>query len=62
MVELIMNPAQTRTDRATNRPEANARYIDSRELLGHDGNVKIRHRDQVYNLRQTRTGKLILTK
>jgi hemin uptake protein HemP len=36
--------------------------IDSRVLLGADGRVRIRHRGQVYELRETRFGKLILTK
>lgn len=36
--------------------------IDSRLLLGSDGRVRIRHGDQTYELRETRFGKLILTK
>lgn len=58
----MMNTARTGTEQARRRHETSTRCIDSQELLGHDGNVKIRHRDQVYDLRQTRTGKLILTK
>lgn len=36
--------------------------IDSRQLLGADRRVRIRHAGQVYELRETRFGKLILTK
>ncbi|KLN97255.1 hemin uptake protein HemP [Moellerella wisconsensis] len=37
-------------------------YIDSHQLLGKTGRVHIRHRGEVYQLRQTQAGKLILTK
>lgn len=36
--------------------------IDSRQLLGADRRLRIRHAGQVYELRETRFGKLILTK
>lgn len=36
--------------------------IDSRLLLGSCGRVLIQHRGQTYELRETRYGKLILTK
>jgi len=36
--------------------------IDSRLLLGRDGRILIRHKGQRYELRETRYGKLILTK
>ena len=36
--------------------------IDSRMLLGRDGRILIRHKGQRYELRETRFGKLILTK
>lgn len=36
--------------------------IDSRMLLGRDGRILIRHKGQCYELRETRFGKLILTK
>jgi len=36
--------------------------IDSRMLLGRDGRILIRHNGQRYELRETRFGKLILTK
>ena len=36
--------------------------IESQQLLGSTGKVEIQHRGEIYQLRQTRTGKLILTK
>jgi len=39
-----------------------ARHIDSATLLGPQGEVLIVHRQQVYRLRVTSLGKLILTK
>ena len=39
-----------------------ARHIDSATLLGPRGEVFIVHRQQVYRLRVTALGKLILTK
>lgn len=36
--------------------------VDSRLLLGAAGRVLIQHRGQTYELRETRYGKLILTK
>jgi len=39
-----------------------ARHIDSAALLGSRGEVLINHRQQVYRLRVTAQGKLILTK
>lgn len=41
-----------------NRP----RQVDSKALLGPEGRVVILHGGQLYILRQTQTGKLILTK
>ena len=38
------------------------RRIDSRELLGGDRELLIQHQQQVYRLRVTAQGKLILTK
>jgi len=62
MAHLMSNASQATRAEVRQRPESDARSIDSRLLLGHDGSINIRHGDQVYNLRQTRTGKLILTK
>lgn len=36
--------------------------IESQKLLGASGKIAIEHRGEIYQLRQTRTGKLILTK
>lgn len=45
------------------RPGAAApRAISSREILGDDKLVIIRHEDEVYRLQRTAAGKLILTK
>jgi hemin uptake protein HemP len=45
------------------RPGAGApRTISSREILGDDKLVIIRHEDEVYRLQRTAAGKLILTK
>ncbi|NGX16356.1 hemin uptake protein HemP [Wenzhouxiangella sp. XN24] len=41
---------------------APTREMDSRDLLGEHRRLRIRHRGQVYELRETRLGKLILTK
>lgn len=44
-------------------PAAGApRSVDSRALLGPGGQLLIRHQQQVYRLRVTALGKLILTK
>ncbi|NDK99188.1 hemin uptake protein HemP [Photorhabdus bodei] len=37
-------------------------YIDSKRLLGELGITRIRHQGEFYQLRQTKAGKLILTK
>ena len=39
-----------------------ARCIDSQAILGDRAEVLIRHGDQIYRLRKTRYGKLILNK
>ena len=44
------------------QPQAVPRQIDSKLLLGSDDRVVIVHEGQQYLLRQTRAGKLILTK
>jgi hemin uptake protein HemP len=43
-------------------PGAPLRRIDSRELLGAGQEVEISHTGQIYRLRLTALGKLILTK
>jgi hemin uptake protein HemP len=52
-------------DRSTaerERVKREASEVDSRLLLGSAGRVLIQHRGQTYELRETRYGKLILTK
>lgn len=39
-----------------------ADLVESQQLLGPAGKVEIQHRGEIYQLRQTRAGKLILTK
>ena len=52
--------------KSTHDPDASTESgtprIDSAVLLGADGRVVIEHRGQRYELRETRFGKLILTK
>lgn len=58
-------PESTRArDRAERRCESVEEIpsIDSGVLLGADGRLRIRHHGQTYELRETRFGKLILTK
>jgi|DewCreStandDraft_4_1066084.scaffolds.fasta_scaffold349742_2 hemin uptake protein HemP len=43
-------------------PGAGAREIDSAALLAGEPMIRIRHASGIYTLRQTRQGKLILTK
>ena len=43
-------------------PEEEPRIIDSRDILGDQVEIMIRHGDESYRLRVTRNGKLILFK
>nr|WP_235423990.1 hemin uptake protein HemP [Citrobacter koseri] len=43
-------------------PSGTKRQIDSKVLLGEEGWVLIEHKGEHYLLRQTQSGKLILTK
>lgn len=55
----------TATQKIENAPLSPSRskpMIKSKELLGEEGWVLIEHNDQHYLLRQTQSGKLILTK
>lgn len=52
------NPMTTRSS----KPADSIAEVDSRILLGKDGRIRIRHNGQIYELRETRFGKLILTK
>ena len=56
MAELNRNGARAAV------PKNDPRRIDSSTLLGPDGRLLIQHGGQVDELRQTRYGKLILTK
>jgi len=60
------NSAGGRPDGAGRRPAADQgpapAWIDSRALLGNKDEVWIKHGDQMYRLKLTRHGKLILNK
>ncbi len=52
---------------AVNQPDASPRNagapgVTSEQLLGARGELKIEHAGEIYSLRRTRNGKLILTK
>lgn len=47
---------------AAPREDAASALVDSKDLLGGRPQIAIRHGDAVYILRETRHGKLILTK
>lgn len=49
-------------DARRREPTDDVPAIESGVLLGADGRVRIHHRGQTYELRETRFGKLILTK
>lgn len=63
-----LHPSSTTLPTATGQPPARLpaasppRHIDSAALLGPRGEVFIDHHEQVYRLRVTAQGKLILTK
>lgn len=67
----MANTQRDSFDRPTKVPHENvvrggvdpaARCIDSQVILGDRDEVLIRHGDQIYRLRKTRYGKLILNK
>jgi hemin uptake protein HemP len=66
MAEVNRNPHPRqnpgRSEAPEDRRESKPATLESRVLLGPDGRVLIRHREQTYELRETRFGKLILTK
>jgi hemin uptake protein HemP len=56
-------PERLATGSADDTPRTSApRRISAAELLGPDGIVCIEHDGQLYTLRRTRAGRLILTK
>jgi len=61
MAQLSANHRNGRRD-ASESDTVQVNQIDSRMLLGRDGRILIRHKGQYYELRETRFGKLILTK
>jgi hemin uptake protein HemP len=55
-------PVSTSPAQDSSNPEhARESVLDSRALLGREGEVTIRHEGRLYRLRRTRSGKLILT-
>ena len=60
MTRRSASPAPPPTETGSRAPSPN-RY-DSRELLGEAGVALIAHEGEVYSLRRTRLGRLILTK
>lgn len=61
MAELRPKPGAAVDKGRDGRPEE-VGEIDSHMLLGRGGRILIRHKGQRYELRETRFGKLILTK
>ena len=53
--------SKTITEPRINHPDTPP-VLDSRQLLGDRAEILIRHQDQIYRLRCTRQGRLILTK
>ena len=59
----MINTAENQTEHsASPSPAPKKRLISSKALLGDEGSVLIEHNGQHYQLRQTQSGKLILTK
>lgn len=54
--------AERTTQHASPTLSHGQRLINSKTLLGDEGSVLIEHNGQYYQLRQTQSGKLILTK
>ena len=53
---------EPRPEDALEAPEDEPRVIDSRDILGDQVEIMIRHGEETYRLRVTRNGKLILFK
>ncbi len=63
MGEIERDPPPSRAGAPTpGRGAGPVRRIDSRELLGAAAEIEIEHAGQIYRLRRTSLGKLILTK
>lgn len=61
MIHPDNNPLTDRMNDASNT-QPHERCVSSKSLLGPKGRVLIEHHGQLYLLRQTNAGKLILTK
>lgn len=59
---LAPNPMPVRATITRPPPRLPREWWDSERLLGTRGEIKIRHHGEIYSLRLTRLGKLILTK
>lgn len=58
--EMLMDPVEKTVDR--NVRAGARRQLASHELFGGGNELNIEHNGEIYTLRQTRQGKLILTK
>ena len=58
--EMLMLPADKMEHKAVSATAR--RQLASRDLLGGGNELRIEHNGEIYTLRQTRQGKLILTK
>lgn len=58
----MAEPVTERRPHPARQPKNRTEEIDSTLLLGSERRIRIRHRGQTYELRETRFGKLILTK
>ena len=56
------NEQKQRLDQCGGRDEGGVDCLDSRTIFGDKSEVLIRHGDQMYRLKKTRYGKLILNK
>ena len=61
VVNNMNKPLADKIVETANQP-MKADLVESQQLLGPAGKVEIQHRGEIYQLRQTRAGKLILTK
>lgn len=57
-----MDPARPSQEPPDNVPRKTPRTVSADRLFGGDREIRIHYRGQEYRLRQTRNGKLILTK
>ena len=62
MIETRTEPQASSPERIEKLPQPTVRTLAAEELLGGERMVLIRHGAEMYRLRQTRNGKLILYK